>query len=65
MPVAKKIFKPGEEVLRSGQYGLVGPRGANTGEERTLVKGEPFPPTPKPKMGFVLEDPTYHRKRGK
>ena len=61
--MAKKTFKPGEEVPRSGQYDILGPRGANTGEERTLVKGEPFPPTPKPKMGYVLDDPTKHRRR--
>ena len=43
-----KTYKPGETAPRSGQYGIVGPRGGNIGEERTVTKGEPMPPTPKP-----------------
>ena len=39
--------KPGEIAKRSGQYPIQGPRGGDTGKERTVVKGEPFPPTPK------------------
>ena len=56
----KKIYKPGEKVPRSGQYEIVGPRGGRTGDERTLVREEPFPPTPDPGMGFTLVDPTKH-----
>lgn len=56
----KKIHKPGEKSGRSGQYGIVGPRGGKTGEERTIVKDEPFPPTPKKGQGFILVDPTKH-----
>ena len=41
-----KTFKPGQVSSRSGQYEIIGPRGGRTGEERTIVKGEPFPPTP-------------------
>lgn len=59
--MAKDILKPGQVAPRSGQYGLVGPRGGQTGQERTVVKGEPMPPTPKPNMGFVLNDPTKHK----
>ena len=51
------VFKPGERASRSGQYVIVGPRGGK-GPERTIVKNEPFPPTPKKKMGYVLVDPT-------
>lgn len=51
-------LKPGETAPASGQYEIVGPRGGHTGKERTVVKGEPMPPTPKSGMGFVLVDPT-------
>jgi len=61
---AKKEFamsdklKPGSSAPRSGQYEQVGPRGGRTGEERTVVRGEPMPPTPRSGMGYVLVDPT-------
>ena len=32
--------KPGEIAKRSGQYPIQGPRGGDTGKERTIVKGE-------------------------
>lgn len=54
--------KSGEIAQRSGQYPIVGPRGGNTGEERTITKGEPFPPTPKKRQGFGKPDLTKHRK---
>ncbi|MEW6667629.1 MAG: hypothetical protein AB1512_20670 [Thermodesulfobacteriota bacterium] len=59
----RKTFKPGDVATRSGQYGIVGPRGGRTGDERTVVRGEPFPPTPKKGMGFTLNDPTKHKPR--
>lgn len=55
-----KTMKPGQPAPKSGQYGLVGPRGGDTGKERTVTKGEPLPPTPKPGMGYKLNDPTKH-----
>jgi len=60
--MSKKTFKPGQKAPRSGQYGIVGPRGGDTGEERTVVKDEPFPPTPSPGQQYVLNDPTKHKK---
>jgi hypothetical protein len=51
-------LKPGQIAPRSGQYVQVGPRGGRTGDERTVVRGEPMPPTPKPGMGYQLVDPT-------
>jgi hypothetical protein len=30
-----------------GEFGIVGPRGGNTGQERTAIRGRPLPPTPK------------------
>lgn len=62
----KNVHKPGEKADTSGQYGIVGPKGGKTGEERTVVRGEPFPPTPKPKQGYVINDRTKHSpKKGK
>ena len=45
--MAKEI-KPGEKAPASGQYEIIGPRGGKTGKERTVVRGEPLPPTPGP-----------------
>lgn len=53
-----KPLKPGQSAPRSGQYEITGPRGGGTGQERTVVRGEPMPPTPKPGQGFRLVDPT-------
>ncbi len=58
--MAIKTHKPGTISNKSGQYGIVGPRGGNTGKERTVVKGEPFPPTPKPGQKYVMNDKTKH-----
>lgn len=44
--------KPGQRAVRSGQYEVVGPRGGRTGEERTVVRGEPLPPTPEEVKGI-------------
>jgi len=53
-----KNFKPGQSAPRSGQYEIVGPRGGGTGQERTVTRGEPLPPTPKSGQSFKLVDPT-------
>jgi hypothetical protein len=55
-----KTYKPGETAPRSGQYGIVGPRGGETGKDRTVTKGEPLPPTPEAGQKYVLVDPTKH-----
>jgi hypothetical protein len=59
--MAKQTMKPGSTAPRSGQYGIVGPQGGNTGKERTVTKGEPFPPTPKAGQGYVMNDPTKNK----
>jgi len=51
-------YKPGEKAPRSGQYGIVGPRGGDQGKERTIVMNEPFPPTPKAGQRYVMNDPS-------
>jgi hypothetical protein len=53
--MAKITVKPGETVKFSGQY--IKP----DGNEVTLVKGEPAPPTPKPNQQFTLVDKTKHK----
>lgn len=42
-----KPLKPGSTAPASGQYEIIGPRGGHTGQERTITRGEPLPPTPK------------------
>jgi hypothetical protein len=56
-----KTFKPGETAPRSGQYEIVGPRGGGTGEERTVTRDEPLPPTPEKGQQYRLVDPTRHK----
>ncbi|MBM3933954.1 MAG: YjzC family protein [SAR202 cluster bacterium] len=53
-------YKPGQIAPDSGQYPVVGPRGGDQGREVTVVRGEPFPPTPKPGMGYGKPDKTKH-----
>ena len=55
-----KTYKPGQTATRSGQYAIIGPRGGDTGKERTVTRGEPLPPTPKAEMAYKLVDPTKH-----
>lgn len=54
------IYKPGQTVPVSGQYEIYWLNGTRTYKERTLVKGEPFPPTPASAQGYVLKDATRH-----
>lgn len=51
-------YTPGEKAPRSGQYEIVGRRGAGTGQERTAVRGKPLPPTPKAGQKYRLVDPS-------
>ncbi len=54
-------LKPGQPAPRSGQYGIQGPRGGDTGQERTVVRNEPLPPSPKPGQTYTLVDPTRNK----
>jgi hypothetical protein len=54
-------LKPGQTATKSGQYEQIGPRGGKTGKEVTVVKGEPFPPSPKQGMTYDLVDPTKNK----
>lgn len=57
MPKNNKQVKPGQPSPASGLYDIVGPRGGDTGKQRTSVEGHPMPPTPKPGQKYVLTDP--------
>lgn len=56
-----KQYKPGQISPVSAQAEIVGSRGGRTGEERTIVRKEPFPPTPKPNQTYVVVDRTHNR----
>lgn len=51
-------YNPGQKAPASGQYKIVGPRGGSTGVERTVVKGEPLPPTLSKGQSYKLTDRT-------
>jgi hypothetical protein len=55
-----KTYKPGETAPRSGEYEIRGPRGGHTGKERTVVKGEPFPPTRQSGESYALSRPAHN-----
>jgi hypothetical protein len=56
VPKKQPILKPGQIAPHSGEYEIVGPRGGR-GAERTVIKGEPLPPTPSSKSGYKLVRP--------
>ncbi len=56
--MSQKKLTPGTPAPVSAQYEIVGPRGGRTGQERTVVKGEPLPPTPSPGATFRIADRT-------
>lgn len=58
-----KTHKPGETAPQSGQYVIVNPGGKSTGQERTVVRGEPMPPTPKPRQQYRMVDRTRTKGR--
>ena len=53
--MGKTTIKPGKPVPKSGRYKTPG------GNETTLVKGKPAPPTKKPGQVHTLVDPTKHK----
>jgi hypothetical protein len=54
-------LKPGQIAPASGQYEIIGPRGGHTGDERTIVRGEPLPPTPAPGQNYQIVDRTKNK----
>lgn len=59
--MTKTVYRPGQRVPVSGQYGVVNRLGTYLGVERTCTRGEPFPPMNTPGgFGYVLRDATKH-----
>jgi hypothetical protein len=57
----KRQLKPGDVAPVSGLYELIGPRGGHTGKERTAVKGDVLPPTPKPGMQYKIAERAHNK----
>lgn len=60
--MSKKGLPPGTPTPKSGQYGVVGPRGGNTNREITSTRGNPLPPAQRAGETYVLNDATKHGK---
>jgi hypothetical protein len=58
-------LKPGNTAPASAQYEIVGPRGGHTGQERTVTRGEPLPPTPRAGQGYIIADRTKNGAGGR
>lgn len=59
--MTQTVYRPGQIVPISGQYGVVSSLGTYLGVERTCVRGERFPPINTPGgAGYVLRDATRH-----
>ena len=56
--MSKPNLPPGTPAPASAQYEIVGPRGGRTGVERTVVRGEPLPPTRAPGETYRIADRT-------
>lgn len=62
MTLRGPIYRPGDTVPQSGQYGVVDRQREYLGREVTCVRREPFPPTRTSReYGYVLRDATAHR----
>jgi hypothetical protein len=59
--IVRKTYKPGERVPASGQAEIIGPRGGHTDQERTVVRGKVFPPTPGSGQGYQIVDRTRNK----
>lgn len=58
--MTQRAYRPGEKAPVSGEYEIRGPRGGDTGEERTSIQGAPLPPTPKPGQVYVVHRPAHN-----
>jgi len=59
--MANKPPKSEETAPASGHYEILGPRGGRTGEERTVTKGEPLPPTLETGQKYRIADRTKNK----
>lgn len=56
-----KKYKPGQIAPASAQVEIIDPRKGRTHQERTVVRGEPFPPTPKKNQQYAIVDRTKNK----
>ena len=56
--MAKHVLQARAEDARQRSVPDHRPRGGNTGDEVTSIKGRPLPPTPKPGYGYGKPDKT-------
>ena len=61
--LAHRLYRPGQKAPYSGLAEIVGANGDSTGAERTVVKGEPFPPTPRKGQVYRIVDKVDQRKQ--
>jgi hypothetical protein len=54
------VYKPGQPAPVSGEYEIRGPRGGDTGKERTAIQGKPLPPTPQPGQTYAIHRPAHN-----
>lgn len=54
-------LKPGQKAPVSAQYEIVGSRGGQTGQERTVPKGTTLPPTPQSGQTYKIVDRTRNK----
>jgi hypothetical protein len=59
--MSKSGGKPGQKAPASGQYIPIGPKGGKGGNEVTIVKDKPLPPTPKPNQTWQITDRTKNK----
>lgn len=57
---SKTALKPGGLAPRSGEYQIIGPRGGSA-SERTVVRGEPLPPTASQGSSYDLRRPAKNQ----
>lgn len=56
-----KTISPGAAAPYSGQYELIGPRGARLPTEITAIKGKTLPPPPKSGIKYLFVDGTRNK----
>lgn len=58
--MTKQTYSPGQIAEDSGLYEIIGPRGGDTGKQRTVVQGEPLPPPPEAGQRYRLAEKAKH-----
>ena len=59
--MAKHQYTPGQKSPISGEMDIIGPRGGDTGKDRTVIINHPLPPTPKPGQTYQIRERAHNR----